>query len=171
MNDQDRSEFAKIVLGFAELKGKQLSRAAIDLYWGAMRGWELEDFRQAAEHLLRTCEFMPTPSDFEKLRRAGRVQAGEAWAQVVKYVREGWYHWQGGLPTINAKIPPPPNELIARVVEVLGGYRIIAATDENKLSYLERRFCEHYDALQDANEVRMALPNLAPDPKRLEWEH
>ena len=72
MNAIDRKAFCEIVLGFAELKGKQLSAAAIELYWRSMQHWPLEDFRAAAQQLLRTCEFMPTPKDFEDLRRASK---------------------------------------------------------------------------------------------------
>ena len=60
----------------------------------------------------------------------------------------------------------------------LGGYTAIAMCDEDKLHYLERRFVEHYEAKQDADEVREALPSLTADarpridgPRRLLKDH
>ena len=48
MRPNDRQKFAAIVTGFAELKGKALSAAALDLYWAAMQQWSIEDFTAAA---------------------------------------------------------------------------------------------------------------------------
>ena len=70
MQPSDRKAFLEVVVGFAELKGKQLSAPALELYWNAMQGWTIEDFRKAAAHLLQTCEFMPTPKDFNDLKKA-----------------------------------------------------------------------------------------------------
>ena len=103
MTPDDRRPCLEIVIGFAELKGKKLSTPALELYWTAMQAWDLQDFRAAANHLLKTCEFMPTPKDFEDLRKAGRMKAGEAWAFVLDRVRKGASHWEGMRPNLNAR--------------------------------------------------------------------
>jgi len=147
----DRQKFIEIVLGFAELKGKQLSAPALELYWRAMQGWSIEEFQEAAEELLRTCEFMPMPKDFEDLRKAGRETAGEAFASVRRYLCWGLNGY-----TLDAHCPP----LIAKAVRAIGGPNVIAMCDEEKLHFLERRFCEHYETMQDSQDARDAVPML-----------
>ena len=151
MNPSDKAEFCKVVLGFAELKGKSLSLPAVELYWGAMRDWELADFKAAAEHLLNTCEFMPTPKDFNDLRKAGRDSGAEAFAGIRRYLK-----W-----TVRGYVTEPDTPpLIARCINAIGGANAIAMCDEEKLHFLERRFCEHYETMQDSDEVRLALPQV-----------
>jgi hypothetical protein len=148
MTPSDRQSFIEIVIGFAELKGKQLSAPALELYWNAMQHWTMQDFQQAANHLVRTCEFMPTPRDFESLRKAGRITAGEAWAMVLAAVRRSDY---------DHGISP----LIDRVVGACGGYRLIGQTEVNQTQFIERRFAEHFEVIQDADDTRAAVPQIA----------
>ena len=54
------------------------------------------------------------------------------------------------------------DEITDRAVAALGGYVAIAMCDEDKLHYLERRFQEIYEGMQDAGDIRAALPNLTP---------
>lgn len=161
MKPTDRKAFLEVVVGFAELKGKQLSAPALELYWRSLQHWTLDDFRAAAEQLLRTCEFMPVPKDFENLRKAGRPTAGEAWIEVLHYARHGWSRWQGGGVSLNNTMQPPSDPLIDRAVRAIGGYEAIAMSPTDKTQFLERRFAEHYEAMQDADEIREELPQIA----------
>jgi len=51
MTPADRKPFLETIVGFAELRGKQLSAPAIELYWRSMQDWNLNDFRAAAAQL------------------------------------------------------------------------------------------------------------------------
>jgi hypothetical protein len=155
----DKADFAKIVLGFAELRGKTLSLAAVELYWNAMQHWTLENFKAAANHLVGVSQFMPTPYDFEQLRKAGRPTAGEAFAKAVKASGSAI---ECGYVTQNGTCG---DDLIDRAVRALGGYGQIAMCDEDKLHFLERRFTEHYESLQDSEDVRSAVPEIAGPPQ------
>lgn len=155
MTADDRKKFAEVIIGFAELKGKQLSSPALELYWRSMQHWCLEDFLAAAEQLLRTSGFMPTPKDFEDLRKAGRPTAGEAWAWAVAAC--GTCHSPLGYTSGGSCGDP----FIDRVVRAIGGYRAIAMCDSEKLHFLERRFSEHFETMQDAEDIREAVPQIA----------
>src|SRR5688572_11767252 len=99
----------------------------MELFWNAMQAWSIEDFSAAANELIRKCEFMPTPKDFEDLRKAGRKTPGEAWAEVLAYVRGGAYHqWDCGRPTFNVDHPRMTDELILAAVRAIGGFDVIA---------------------------------------------
>jgi hypothetical protein len=154
----DRKLFAAILTGFAELKGKQLSHAALDLYWNAMQHWSIEDFRAAANHLIRTCEFMPTPKDFEDLRKAGRPTPSEAWLTAMHSLQWGLHGH-----TVRDGCDP----LIAKAIHAIGGPTVIAMTPTDKLPFVERRFCEVYESLQDSNDTREAVPQIASENRKL----
>lgn len=147
MTPNDRQKFAAIITGFAELKGKSLSRAALDLYWHAMQDWSIADFETAAAILLRKCQFMPMPKDFDDLRSAARPTAGEAWAAVLQHLKGG-YRTGGLSPEID------------RAVAALGGYRTLAMMPVDQLPWQAKRFAEAFAEVQDVAEARAALPEV-----------
>lgn len=156
MTEDDFEKFSEVVLGFAELKGKQLSAPAIELYFRALHDWTLEDFRAAAGELLRRCEFMPTPKDFEDLRRAGRMAAPEAWALVLDRARGH-----------NELVGDFDNPTLQAALRAIGGLQAVQMSQIDKTPFLERRFAEHFETLEDRGEVRAAIPQIAsPQPIR-----
>ncbi len=157
MTPEDRKAFLEVVTGFAELKGKQLSAPALELYWRAMQDWSLEEFRAAATLLLRTAVFMPTPKEFEEIRNAGRMTAGEAWAWVLSHF--------GGREHSPDTPCPADRECIERAVRSLGGYEALGRNSVEHNDRLERRFAEHYEAIRAAENTREAVAAL-PGPFR-----
>ena len=95
------------------------------------------------------------PKDFENLRKAGRATAGEAWATAVAAC--GSCHSAQGFTSGGTSGDP----FIDRVVRAIGGYRAIAQCDTEKLHFLERRFAEHFESMQDAEDTREAVPQIA----------
>lgn len=157
MTPSDRRPFLEIVIGFAELKGRALSAPALELYWRAMQAWTIEDFRAGAEQLVRTSKFMPGPDEFEALRRAGRETPAEAWARAVEHARSSAY-----------RRGPLGDRQVDLLVAGLGGYVAIAMSDESALHFLERRFTEHFETLQDVDATRDAVPEIAySGPRKL----
>lgn len=162
MKPIDRKQFLEIVIGFAELKGKSLSVPALELYWNSMQDWEMPDFQVAANRLLKTSEFMPTPKDFEDLRKAGRMTAGEAFAKAIAWAKSGGY-----------RHPARTSDaiLIDRVVASLGGWTAVAGCDPEKLHFLERRFSANYETIQGAEDTREAVPQIAYGDAPLQLNH
>jgi hypothetical protein len=150
MNATERKDFCQIVLGLAELYGKELSSPALALYWNSLRDWPLDEFRTAAELLLRRCEFMPAPRDFEVLRRAARPLAGEAWSRVLAHLRGGYRSGVG----VDDGGP------IDQAVLSIGGYQVLAHRDMQYLGIDERRFTDRFAQVVDAIDVRRALPRF-----------
>jgi hypothetical protein len=151
----DKKKFIEIILGFSELKGRELSAAAYELFWNAMQHWTLEDFQLAANELVRTCEYMPGPKDFEDLRKAGRATAGEAFDLARRACGTAI---QCGQVTHNGSCGDPR---IDAAVKAIGGYGVIAMCDTRNLHFLEKRFAEHYEAIGEVSDTRAALPQLA----------
>lgn len=154
MNAADRKKFVEVVMGFAELRGKQLSAPALELYWRALQHWPLQEFVAVAEQLVRTSEFMPTPKNFEDLRKASRPTSGEAWILACETARR----WREIAPNVSSGDP-----FVDHVVRVVGGYRAIAMHDSEKLHFMEKRFGEHFESMQSVDDTREALPSLVRD--------
>jgi hypothetical protein len=153
MQPTERAEFVRVLNGMAAIRRVDLTAEAISLWWAAMARWTLEDFKAAASHLIGATEFMPTPFDFNQLRRAGEPTPSEAWTKAVAECR----HWR------NPELLP--NGRIARAAAAVGGFRNIAMCNiETDLPHVQRRFLEAYEELSDVDQVREALPQIAGSP-------
>lgn len=171
MQAEDFTRFRGVMTGMAEMFQRELTSVLLDAYWISLRDWSWDNFEAACGQLMRSSEFMPRPADFTKLRKAGRPTAGEAWIVALEFARHGFSYWDSGMPTLNADTKEPADELLNRAVRAIGGYKAIAMSPTDKTVFLERRFCEHYEAMQEADEVREALPQLAAENRRqLDWD-
>ena len=159
MVESDRPTFAAVLNGLAAVKpGGKLTPEALDVWWSALRDWPLPEFRTAAAHLARTVEFMPSPYHFEQLRKAGAPTAGEAWSKATDAIKGKWHS------EVTATSMSCGDELIDQAVAMIGNYGAIFRCEADKLGFLERRLCEHFEALHDADEVRRELPQIAGPP-------
>lgn len=157
MQPIDRTEFARVLNGLAAIKRVDLTPEALGLWWLAMARWTLEDFKAAATELVRTLKFMPGPNDFEDLRKAGRMTPGEAWALALT----AWDTGVRNVVTGEFSGSTSGDPLVDAVVRMIGGYSVLAKSTDEQLAFIERRFCEHYETLQDSADVRGALPQIA----------
>ncbi len=154
MEQANKIEFAAVLNGLAAVKpGAKLTPEALDVWWTSFADWTIEDFRSAAARLAKTQEFFPNPYHFEELRKAERPCAGEAFAKALSVARgESWARMD--LATCG-------DAEIDAAVRACGGYRALALSDETKVGFLERRFSEHYESIQDKEDTREALPRIA----------
>lgn len=158
MQPEDKPKFLSVLNGLAAIKpGAKLTAESLTLYWNALSHWSIEDFTAAASQLARTSEFMPNPYHFEQLRKAGRMTAGEAWAEVLEHARNGY----------RDESDAPRDPRIAAAVRAIGGYRAIAMSRTDQTQFLEKRFAEHYDSISDREDIREAVPNLAGPMRHL----
>lgn len=155
MQQSDFQRFKAVMAGMGELYQRDVSGPLLDVYWLALRNWDLSDFEQAASHLLQQAQFMPRPADFTALQKAARPTYGEAWLKAVNNAGSAIVC---GQVTFGKSCGDP---LIDRAVHAIGGYGVIAMTDRDKLCFVEKRFAEHYESMQDAEDVREAVPQIA----------
>jgi len=153
VDSNDKPEFVRVITSLAAIKGKDLTKDVLLLWWQCLKDWPVDDFRDAAGYLLKNCQFMATPYDFEQLRKKGEVSAREAWAMALHHADGAWR--QGVLG----------DALTDQVAATLGGYSVIALTHKDKLGFLERRFLDAYNDLLDTSVVREALPDLTERPR------
>lgn len=146
MTPEDRPRFAAIVTGLAELKGRQLSKAALDIFWASMRHWPITEFELAASLLARSCEFMPAPNNFEDLRRAARPTPAEVWGVILEAARHG------ETPALS-----PAGE---RALRSIGGIKAVMMSDTSKTHFLANRFTEYFESMQESDDIREEMPEL-----------
>jgi hypothetical protein len=150
MQPSDFERFQAVMTGMAEMHQRELSNFLLDAYWLAMRDWSLQDFEAAASHLMQTLKWMPKPSDFTELRRAGEPTDAEAWTTALATC----VHWRNS--------DALPTGRIARAAAAVGGFQAIAmANTERDLPFVQKRFLEAYKELSDVEPVRSALPHVA----------
>lgn len=148
MRTDDRQEFVRVLTGIATIRRVDLTAEAFELWWNAMKEWEIGDFKDASGYLLKNCQFMPAPYDFEELLTKQRPSAHEAWAEALCFASGGW------------RTALHEDSRINSVVGALGGWSVIALCNNEKLGFLERRFIESYNDFIDCDDVRVALPKL-----------
>lgn len=146
MLPSDFQAFKRIIAGMGRVYGIEADGVILDAYWLALKSWPLDEFEQAAAHLIGKSQFMPKPADFNALRKAGQQTAGEAWAIVAEYNRRGQYGSR-------------PGGKIDRVIQAMGGYGALASMTTDQMQFRERRFAELWDEIGDAEETRAALPS------------
>ena len=155
MTPEDYETFCGILLGFAEPRRIPLSSTTFELYWGALADWTIEDFRAAANILFKRCDWMPTPKDFEDLRRSATERAGvEAWEVARRAARSAI-----ALGRVRDDVTSG-DALVDRAVATVGGYGAIAMCESAWLHALERRFLQAYVEVREVAEIRAALPHF-----------
>lgn len=87
----------------------------------------------------------------------GHAPAGMTQAQAALVLGPSLAHVRGGA----YRNGPHPNPAIERAVAALGGWRVLAMADDEAVRYIERRFTEHYDSIEEAQATRERLPELA----------
>lgn len=159
MRDEEKPEFVKILMGLAAIKpgGGMLTKESYEIWWSAMRGWDLSDFRAAASHLASTVEFMPSPYQFNQLKKAEEFTDGEAWAIALRACRD----WRNP--------DKLPTGRIAAAIRSIGGWKSLAMADSEKDNpHLERRFKKAYEEIGEVEAIRVALPHFSePNEPRL----
>lgn len=144
MTPSDRPAFAATLVELATVKpAGKLTAEALEIWWRAMQHWDIAEFRAAAQHLMRTTEFMPNPFHFEQLRaKANEGSADEAWEQII--------HEHGQCD----------DETGYRALRSLGGWSVVGFVETTRLPWLKERFREAYENFAESLAVRDALPML-----------
>jgi hypothetical protein len=139
MNASDKPEFARIIAALSAVKpGKELTRDALELYFSALEDWTIADFKAAASHLMKTCEFMPNPFHFEQLRKKNELTKHEAWEVAFERIKRGGNQ---------------PDDKISKAIRQVGGYYQLGMTPMDQMPFVAKRFQEAYESINDVESV------------------
>lgn len=140
MKTQDFEDFKTLLQGVYDFYGKDLSRFSLDIWWNAMRTYEMPVISRAfSMHCTNpdTGQFCPKPADV--VRMVGgttRDAALMGWNKVQEAVsRVGSYR--------SVCFDDP---IINRILVDMGGWPGICVKQMDELPFVERNFCDRYRA-------------------------
>ena len=100
MTEQDRPDFATLMLGLGETYGEPVSDARMEIYFSALADLELADVRRSATVVVRTSKFFPRPAELrEGIDGSSEDRAELAWMRVIGLVRSVGYMGMDGKGT------------------------------------------------------------------------
>ena len=157
MENNDRREFAKLVVSVAELIGKEVSENAMSIWWSMLERYELSAVRDAFDRHLRDPErgrFMPAPADIIRhIEGTAGERALGAWTKVNDAIR-----YIG--PHRSVAFDDP---LIHNVMLDMGGWEQMCLVTNEELPFKAIEFQKRYNAelRQPRREFPKRLPGIA----------
>lgn len=148
MTQSDFENFRTLMRGVHDFYGKDLSAFALDVWWSALKAYDLQVISQAMTlHCQNpdTGQFCPKPADV--VRMVGgttRDAALMAWNKVMEAVSKA-----GSYSSVCFDDP-----IINRCLLDMGGWPDLCAKQMDELPFVERNFCDRYRAYR----IRGAAP-------------
>lgn len=140
METHDMPVFAQIMAGLGELYGKAVSEALTELYWAALKRYEITSIRQAVNIHINNPDagqFMPKPADIVRyLEGSTETQGMKAWSKVLTAIKR-----VGPYESIVFD-----DHLIHIVVNDMGGWVELCKISEQEEPFRGREFEKRYSA-------------------------
>jgi hypothetical protein len=138
MQGSDISKFIAMMAGIAELYGKCISAQLTDIYWRALKHYELQDVQRALEAHVNNpdCgQFFPKPADVVRfIDGSGETKALLAWTKVEQaIVGVGKYE--------SVAFDDP---LIHAVLEDMGGWINLCSKTNDEMPFSANEFRKRY---------------------------
>lgn len=154
MVNSELPEFARTLLAVADYYGKELSENSMDLYWNALREYDLQAVKKALWAHARnpdTGQWMPKIADIAKVMQ-GRTddQAALAWSKVNQAVRR--------VGTYQCVVFDDP--VIHRVIADMGGWVLIGSKDDKEWPFVAKEFENRYRGYRMRDETPEYPPVL-----------
>lgn len=87
----DLKPFTQLMAGIGELYGKAISEPLADIYWQALKSFELQDVQAAFKahiHNPDCGQYFPKPADIVRfIEGSGEIKALQAWSKVERAIR------------------------------------------------------------------------------------
>lgn len=143
MKDSERSDFARLLTGVAELYGKKMSPMLMNIYWAALKRFDLVAIRQSINRHVNNVDigqFMPKPADIIRhLEGDGETHALKAWSKVESAIRS-----IGGYDSVIFDDP-----LIVVVVKSMGGWPRLCGMLTKDIPFHAGEFMRRYQRYYD----------------------
>lgn len=168
MRVDDFRKFHEGIAGVMGFYGKSLSRFALDVWWAALRTYELPAIIDAFNRHLANPDagqFVPKPADIIRmLQGSTQDSALRAWAKVDRAVRSVGTYCDVVFDDV----------LIHRVIQDMGGWIGLGAKSEAEWPFVAKEFENRYRGFRSRNEnppyvpVLIGIATAYNEPKRFE---
>lgn len=147
MTENDFEKFKQGLGGVYDFYDKELSKFALDVWWNAMKQFDLPAIIQAFNrHVINTesGKWLPKPADVIKMLQGSSLDAAlTAWAKVDKAVRiKGTY--------VDVVFDDP---LIHRVIHDMGGWIAFGMKKEDEWPFVAKEFENRYRGFKQKNDI------------------
>ena len=138
METRDISKFTSMMAGIGELYAKTISSHLIDIYWQALKRFDLIDVQSAFQTHINNpdCgQFFPKPADVVRfIEGSGETKALHAWAKVEKSIIQ-----VGSYQSIVFD-----DAIIHAVIEDMGGWIKLCAIKNDDMPFRANEFQKRY---------------------------
>lgn len=138
MQTCDIATFTAMMVGIGELYGKRISTQLTDIYWRALKPYELEDVYQAFQSHINNpdCgQFFPKPADIVRfIDGCGETKALHAWAKVERAISQVGVYQSVAFD----------DALIHAVLEDMGGWIKLCSVKNEQLPFYANEFQKRY---------------------------
>lgn len=140
MIEQDMDKFAAILTGVGELYGKTISAPVINIFWGALKNYDIDSVEDAVQRHITNPDagqFMPKLADLIRMIEGGSKDAAAvAWSKVDEALRHiGTYQ--------DIRFDDP---IIMRVIHDMGGWVGFGDKLEDEWPFVANDFKARYTA-------------------------
>ena len=153
----EKTLFARTLLAVAEIYEKSIAQDYIEIYWGALKEYFLDDIREAfGEHIknTQTGMFMPKPADvIKQIEKNSRIISESKWDKVIFVMRRfGRYgHSELDSSTLN-------------IVNSMGGWYHLCSLNDFEIQKLKSKFeLEYFKNCSQYELMPIKSPNAALD--------
>jgi hypothetical protein len=163
MTDSDKPEFLKLLMAMAELFQRNLSESAIEMYFQALRDYDIRQIQNAAGVILKTKTFhkFPLPGEFIEVIEPQFDPEVRA-TQVLEIVFDAMESY-GAYATVQFDDP-----VIHKVIEYLGGWAMFVNGRRECKTDTQDRFWRmeftkayrHFSQFTDPNEEIKPMPGI-----------
>ena len=155
MQQRDELKFAKLMAVLAEVfeGGTSPSKMKMEIYFQALKQYNINTLQQAIENIIKTRVFPSFPKPGEIVQEIESVKADLAllaWTQVVTAIKRigPWKSVRFGDPTIHA------------VIEFMGGWSATGDWLEDELKWKQKEFERLYMVMKNRGKAVKYLPGL-----------
>jgi len=138
MQERDKENFSKMLLGLGELFDKEISEILLSIYWEALKPYPWTVVKEALNKAAVMCRFFPKPVEIiELIEGSDTEQAEEAWATLLDAIEQcGAY-----VSVVFA------DGRIARCIELMGGWEAVNRWKIDELPFRRKDFLAIYKSL------------------------
>lgn len=138
MQPSDSKQFAEVVAGVYGFYGKDASKFAVEVWFQALKGYDIEAIRDAfGRHCVNpdTGQFLPKPADIVRMLAGSSADSAmSAWSKVVRAIGSA-----GAYATVVFDDP-----LIHAVIRDMGGWIGLCHTADDELPFRRNEFVTRY---------------------------
>ena len=122
--------------GMGEIYDKEITPILTKIYWKVLLPFTNEQAEKAFNRAIASCKWFPKPSELIDLLKeeVKGLSAPEAWYEVMSGLERGH---------------EPNDPIIQKAIRALGGWQRMGLLTYDELSWVEKRFNEHFNTYQN----------------------